>query len=122
MIEKSVDGTDIYLTIDPIIQKEIEVIARYYQYSFIADSVAVTVLDPRTGKVKALVNAPDFDPNRIGDEYKLVPLGADEQRLAENLTFIDIPLYYLSGDKMVQAIVKERNLPSVKKYYFENYL
>jgi len=122
VIEKSVDGTDIYLTIDPIIQKEIEVIARYYQYSFIADSVAVTVLDPRTGKVKALVNAPDFDPNRIGDEYKLVPLGADEQRLAENLTFIDIPLYYLSGDKMVQAIVKERNLPSVKKYYFENYL
>jgi len=39
-----------------------------------ADSVAVTVIDPRTGKIKAMVNAPDFNPNDVGQAYRLRPI------------------------------------------------
>gem|GEM_PF-5920827 len=39
-----------------------------------ADSVAITVLDPWTGKIKAMVNAPDFNPNDVGAAYRLLPV------------------------------------------------
>lgn len=64
-IQKPEDGADVYLSIDPIIQKEIELIALSNLEALRADSVAVTVLDPWTGKIKAMVNAPDFNPNDV---------------------------------------------------------
>jgi stage V sporulation protein D (sporulation-specific penicillin-binding protein) len=122
-IEQPVDGQDIYLSIDPIIQKEVELIAQQFLESLYADSIAVTVLDPRTGKVRAMVNAPDFNPNNVGEIYKLLPIGLEQQTwLVESPTYMDIPLLYLSGDNIVQATFDERKLPGVKKYYFENLL
>lgn len=111
MIEDASDGADVYLTIDPVIQKEIELIAQQMRRAQTADSVAVTVLDPWTGKIRALVNAPDFNPNNISEAYTLMPVGLEQQRLVEDLTFIDVPLYYLSGEQLIQAKVDERNLP-----------
>ena len=121
-IAKPEDGKDIYLSIDPIIQKEIELIANQYITALNADSVAVTVLDPRTGKVRAMVNAPDFNPNDIGEAYKLEPVSIRQQQLIENPTYMDIPLLYLSGDQMKQATFDERKLEGVKKYFFANEL
>jgi stage V sporulation protein D (sporulation-specific penicillin-binding protein) len=120
-IEKPINGEDVYLSIDPIIQKEIELIAQQYLELLRADSVAVTVLDPRTGKVRAMVNAPDFDPNNVWEIYKLLPIWLQQQNwLVENPTYMDIPLLYLSGENLVQATFDERKMPWVKKYYFEN--
>ena len=57
------DGGDILLTIDRTIQfiacqKLKEGIERYQ-----ADSGSVVILEPKTGKVMAMCNVPDFDPN-----------------------------------------------------------
>jgi cell division protein FtsI/penicillin-binding protein 2 len=73
-IQKPEDGQDIYLSIDPIIQKEIELISQFHLDTLRADSVAVTVIDPWTGKIKAMVNAPDFNPNDVGQAYRLLPV------------------------------------------------
>jgi cell division protein FtsI/penicillin-binding protein 2 len=45
-IEQAVDGDDIYLTIDPTIQKEASRIAEEYRQAFKADSVSITILNP----------------------------------------------------------------------------
>jgi len=45
-------GGDIYLTIDPGIQKEIETIAKSFQESLRADSVSILVYNPWNGYVK----------------------------------------------------------------------
>lgn len=119
-IEQPIDGQDVYLSIDPIIQKEIELIAQFHLEGLRADSVAVTVLDPWSWKIKAMVNAPDFNPNDIWAAYRLLPVGFDQKQLLENPTYMDIPLLYMSGENLVQAAFDERNLPWAKKYYFEN--
>jgi len=121
-IQKPEDGQDVYLSIDPIIQKEIELIAEFNLDALRADSVAITVLDPWTGKIKAMVNAPDFNPNDVGAAYRLLPVWFNQQQIVENPTYMDVPLMYLSWEKLVQATFDERNLPWVKKYYFENLL
>lgn len=121
-IQKPEDGQDIYLSIDPIIQKEIELISQFHLDTLRADSVAVTVIDPWTGKIKAMVNAPDFNPNDVGQAYRLLPVWFAQQQIVENPTYMDVPLMYLSGEKLVQATFDERNLPWVKKYFFENYI
>lgn len=121
-IEKSVDGKNIYLSIDPIIQKEIELIANKYVTELNSDSVAITVLDPRTWKIRAMVNAPDFNPNDVWEAYKLLPIGFWQQQLVENPTYMDIPLLYMSGENMLQASFDERKMPGVKKYFFANEL
>lgn len=122
VIEKAQDGMDIYLSFDPIIQKEVEVIANQFRNALLADSIAVTVLDPWTGKIKALVNAPDFDPNNVAESYQLLPIDFDHRKLIENPTYVDIPLYYMSWENMLQASFNERQLPDLKKYYFKNLL
>lgn len=119
-IEQPADGLDVYLTIDPVIQRETEEIAKRYVKEFAADSVAITILEPESGKVSALVNYPTFDPNDPSDAYTLKPLAYDQHYLVDNLTYMDIPLYYLSGEQLIQAKTDERALTGHQKYVFEN--
>lgn len=121
-IKAAKDGLDVYLTIDPLIQKEVESRARYYRQALIADSIAITILDPETGKVKAMVNMPDFDPNHPEDIYTLRPLTYDERYLVEDMTYVDIPIFLSSGEELRQAYVDERLSSPAKKYIFANYL
>lgn len=116
------DGVDIYLTIDPVIQKEVESTIGYYRNAFYSDSIAITIIDPYTGKIKAMANAPTFNPNDYEAAYKLKPLPYDENNVVEDLTYIDIPVFALSGNVMVQTTVESRNEPWTRKYVFENYL
>ena len=119
-IEQPQDGSDVYLTIDPVIQREGEEIAKRFMQEFNADSVAITILEPETGKITALINYHTFDPNDPSDAYTLKPLSYDQHYLIDNLTFIDIPLYYLSWEQLIQAKTDERGLTGHQKYVFEN--
>ena len=119
-IEEPIHGVDMYLTIDPVIQKEVLSWARYYQKYLSADAIAVTILDPHTGKVKALVNYPEYNPNIPEQYYALRPLTYDERYLIENETYIDVPVFILSWEDLRQALVDERNDPQYQKYIFEN--
>jgi len=120
VVEKPKDGSDIYLTIDPIIQKELEsLVKRYYEF-YNADSIAVTLLDPHTGKVKSMINYPTFNPNDYSQEYKLKPLTSGQRYLIDDETRIDLPLYKLEDDVVSLANSEERVDLTLPKYYFEN--
>ncbi len=121
-VEQPEDWDDVYLTVDPIVQKEIETIGKNFRNYFWADSVAITVLDPHTWKVVSLVNSPTFNPNEYEDEYKLNPLTIQQRYLVEDPTRIDIPIYVLSGTDLHQANSLERKDITKKKYYFNNLL
>lgn len=121
-ISQPVDGQDITLTIDPVIQKEIENTASFFHKSFRADSVSITIIDPHTWHLKWLANAPGFDPNNYNASYKLRPLNYDERYILDDLTYIDIPVYTLSWEQLIPTTTETRSTPWQKKYIFDNFL
>jgi cell division protein FtsI/penicillin-binding protein 2 len=64
-------GASLVLTIDPIVQKEAERLLIQEVNKWDAQSGNVIVLDPRTGKILAMANAPAFDPNNYAKEKNL---------------------------------------------------
>ncbi|MEI8230553.1 MAG: penicillin-binding transpeptidase domain-containing protein [Candidatus Peregrinibacteria bacterium] len=77
------DGDSIVLTIDRTIQKEVESIMKVAVKSADADSGQAIVMNPETGRIIALVNAPLFDSNEYGAVFEKVPmiLDPDHQKL-----------------------------------------
>jgi cell division protein FtsI/penicillin-binding protein 2 len=114
------DGENVYLTIDIGIQKEVEAIAQRYLTEFRADAISVMVLDPNNGQVKASVNVPTFNPNNYNDAYLLKPLGQEQAMLIDDLTYIDVPVYVLSGGKYKLATITERQDNTLEKYVATN--
>jgi cell division protein FtsI/penicillin-binding protein 2 len=110
------DGDNIYLTIDVGIQKEVETIAQNYLEQFKADAISVMVYDPNNGQVKASVNVPTFNPNNYNDAYILKPLGQENAHIIDDLTYIDVPVYILSGGTYKLATVSERQDITLPKY------
>lgn len=68
---KMVNGTDIKLTIDRNIQKEVTSILAEGIKEFRANKGSVVIMDPKTGAIVSMVSYPDFDPNNFGDVYEL---------------------------------------------------
>ncbi len=64
------DGETIVLTIDPTIQKEVEAILAQGIERFQANSAQVVVMDPLTGRILAMANAPLFDRNVYSGVYE----------------------------------------------------
>lgn len=120
MIENVENGLDIYLTIDPVIQKQVENIIRRYREAFVADSVSILVYDPYSGHVLASANAPDFDPNNYNDIYRLQPLSPDQAQLVDNLTYLDFPIYIKTGGETRLATIVERSDTTLEKYVANN--
>ncbi len=119
-IEKPQPGMDVYLTIDPHIQKELERILVSYFPAFRSDNIAAIVIEPSTGKIKAMWNYPTFNPNRQEDQYKIRPLGYEDKVIADDLSYIDWPILILSGEDLRIAKTDERADPNYKKYIFSN--
>lgn len=120
-IRQPKDWSDIYLTVDPVIQKEVESTIEWYREAFYADSIAVTVIDPHTWKVKAMANAPSFNPNEYQQAFQIRPIEYEERDILDDETYIDIPVYTLSWDSLIRTTTEERNSPG-RKYIFNNYL
>ncbi|MCA9383177.1 penicillin-binding protein 2, partial [Candidatus Dojkabacteria bacterium] len=61
-------GDTIYTTIDKVLQQKLEqkLEEGYKQYD--AKSVTGIIMDPKTGKILAMANYPDYDPNNYFDE------------------------------------------------------
>lgn len=119
-IEDVVPGGDVYLTIDPGIQKEVEVIAKSYHESLRADSVSIVVYDPNNGFVKAMVNAPAYDPNNFDDAYTLTPLWPEYGYIIDDITHIDVPVYIKTWWTYRLATSLEREDTSLEKYIARN--
>lgn len=58
-----VSGSDVHLTIDRAIQQQVELALRQSVKKFRAKGGSVMIMEPKTGKILALANAPDFNPN-----------------------------------------------------------
>ena len=67
----SLDGSDIYLTIDYNIQFQAETLLEQEQKKDDIDSGQIIVMKPDTGKILALANFPDFNPNQYSQETNL---------------------------------------------------
>ncbi len=68
------DGDTIVLTIDPFIQKEVERILDAGIKTYEADSAQAIVMDPFTGRIVAMANAPVFQRNSYADVYEKIPV------------------------------------------------
>ncbi|MGZ6728838.1 MAG: peptidoglycan D,D-transpeptidase FtsI family protein [Gaiellaceae bacterium] len=64
------DGTDVYLTLDHVIQSNAQAILRQTVAQWHAKSATAIVLDPRTGGVLAMAVAPGFDANNYPNTWR----------------------------------------------------
>ncbi len=64
---KNTDGSDIYLTIDYNIQFIAEKLLEEAKKNFDIEGGLIIVLDPNSGKILALANFPNFDPNSYSE-------------------------------------------------------
>lgn len=62
-VDEPVDGYNIVLSVDETIQKYAEEAAEKAYVDNGAKTVSIIVMDPHTGKVLAMANKPDYDPN-----------------------------------------------------------
>jgi len=69
-VEISKQGKDVVLTIDRIVQFEMEKIIKKATEDYQAYSGEIIVMDPFTGQVIAMAQYPSFDPNNFGEVYK----------------------------------------------------
>ena len=119
-IENVKDGYDVYLTIDPVVQKQAEKIITKYRDAFRADSVSILVYDPFSWHVLASANAPDFDPNHYNDSYTIKPMSPEQWYIVDNETFLDFPVYIKTWWETRLATRLERIDVSIPKYVANN--
>lgn len=86
------DGDTIVLTIDRFIQKKVEELMDDAVVRFEADSGQAIVMDPMTGRILAMVNAPTFNSNNYGGVYEKVPYYIDEKKRGEIVAEIYHPV------------------------------
>ena len=119
-IENVKDGYDVYLTIDPVVQKQAEKIISKYRDTFRADSVSILIYDPFSGHILASANAPDFDPNNYNDSYTIKPLSPEQWYIVDNETFLDFPVYIKTWWETRLATRLERIDTTIPKYVANN--
>jgi cell division protein FtsI (penicillin-binding protein 3) len=115
------DGTDVYLTLDHVIQSNAQAILRQTVAQWRAKSATAIVLDPRTGGVLAMAVAPGFDANNYsrtwrplqrnravtdtyepGSTFKLVTVaGALSERLVTPSTSFVLPYQIHVADRII---------------------
>ena len=91
------DGDTVVLTIDRTIQREVERILDEAVREFDADSGQVIVMDPDTGRILTMANAPLFNSNDYGAVYQRVPIYVSEERQKE----VVVELYHPDTNQFV---------------------
>jgi cell division protein FtsI/penicillin-binding protein 2 len=86
------DGSTIVMTIDPFIQKEVEKILDKAVIDFEAESAQAIVMDPHTGRVIAMANAPTFERNYYADVYEKTPIVLQSDQEAKIVVEIFNPI------------------------------
>lgn len=102
------DGDTIILTIDPFVQKAVEAILDEATVRFDADSGQAIVMDPFTGRIIALANAPLFERNRYGSVFTKEPILIPLEKRRE----IVVELYHpATNSRLVKAYIDDVFVP-----------
>lgn len=98
-----VDGQNIYLTIDLVIQQIVEREMERVMKETQARAMTIIVMQPQTGEILALANKPDYNPNRFA-EYapKLWRNNAVSNAYEPGSTFKIITTAAALGEKVVR--------------------
>lgn len=124
IIEKNPQNwADIYLTIDQVLQQQVEKIIKKDYYDFRADNVSIVIINPFNWQVKALAWYPNFDPNNWKQIYKIKPLTSEYNYLLSGnfaKTYVDVPILIETWWKLKNATFKERFDKKYKKFIFKN--
>ena len=113
------DGSSIVLTIDHTVQYEVEKIIKETVEKHGADNGSAIVMDPKTGKILAMANFPNFNPNdysktedmssfmnnsvnlpyECGSVFKTITLamGIDDGKINSDSTYVDTGLVKEAG-------------------------
>ncbi len=98
------DGDTVVMTIDPFIQKEVERIMQAGIEQFAADSAQAIVIDPNTGRILAMVNAPLFERNTYASVYAREPVILPEEKRKE----IVVEIYHpVTNARVVKAYIDQ---------------
>ncbi len=115
------DGADILISIDRVIQGEVEKILEEDLKRFDADFGQVIVVEPKTGRILAMANAPSFDSNEFGKaflRYEITPEQELEDREDENFnqrisTVVDRGRYYRYFNKWGPEVFRNKIISDV---------
>ncbi len=123
-IEPAQNGADIVLTIDRAVQYKAEEIAKAAKEKFVADSVNIIVMDPMTGKIRAMANYPNFNSNEYGkvDDPSVYKNGTITDAYEPGSTFKPIMMAAALDAGLVQPDTTFINTGSVKigKFTIDN--
>ena len=99
-----VEGNNVYLTIDMVIQQIIERDLDRVMQETQAKSATIIVMQPKTGEVLALANRPDYNPNHFADySPKLWRDPAVSNTYEPGSTFKVLTTTAAMGEKIVRA-------------------
>lgn len=76
----AINGMSIVLTLDRVVQRYTEELLSEAVKRFKADSGQIIVLEPSTGKIIAMANAPLFNPNDFGESFLLRRTSPEDTR------------------------------------------
>jgi len=80
-IEQAINGRDIVLTLDQVIQNKVEELLAEQVEASRARRGEVIVQEPSTGRILAMATYPSFNLNRPGSAYDKVPIELTEEEL-----------------------------------------
>lgn len=104
-----VNGTDIKLTIDRNVQKEVTKILSEGIKEFRANKGSVVIMDPKTGAIISMVSYPDFDPNNFGDVYELERVSYSKYP-NPSFDLLGVPLFVEDSEKGAPIMVGKKKI------------
>ena len=118
-VQKAENGVDLVLTINHTVQYEVEKILQEGLEQFDAEKGSIIVVEPKTGKILAMVSLPNFNPNEYskaedislfanpavsavyepGSTFKTFTeaAGIDDGKISPNTTYVDTGLVNEAG-------------------------
>lgn len=110
-------GEDIILTLNHIVQKEVEDILSAAVESYQADSGQVIIMNPSTGAIIAMASYPDFNPNEFSDALTLRQLEPDDYLYHTTPVFVKD-----EEGGYTEATEEEREDEAIERFVYENRL
>lgn len=127
VIEPAADGDDVIMTIDRSIQLEAQKRLKQAVKNFEAYSGQVIIMDPRDGRIMAMVQYPDFNPNNIASvlEKEKIDLTPEEIASLEPIPDMDNAFWFYrdrEGNDRFQVFRREVSEGNFIYERYKNYI